>query len=85
MGKDKILHALICMVAAFAGYGFMRLFFDFAPSIVASWLLPAGLGVGKEYGDSKATGNKWDWEDIVADLIGTLLAVFVILLVHWFA
>lgn len=85
MGKDKILHSLACFVATLASYGFMRMFFSFAPSVTSSWFLPVGLGIGKEYGDSKATGNKWDWEDIVADLIGTLLAVFVILLVQWFS
>jgi uncharacterized protein YfiM (DUF2279 family) len=29
-----------------------------------------GLGIGKEYGDSRAVGNKWDWLDIVADVLG---------------
>lgn len=32
-----------------------------------------GLSLGKEYGDSKAIGNKWDWKDIVADLLGLVV------------
>jgi uncharacterized protein YfiM (DUF2279 family) len=32
-----------------------------------------GLGLGKEYGDSKASGNKWDWWDIVADVVGIVI------------
>ena len=32
-----------------------------------------GLALGKEYGDSKAIGNKWDWKDILADAIGIVL------------
>jgi len=39
-------------------------------SMIASGLFSLGLGLGKEYGDSKAKGNKWDWWDIVADVIG---------------
>lgn len=32
--------------------------------------LSIGASLGKEYGDSKATGNKWSWSDIVADMLG---------------
>ena len=30
-------------------------------------------GVGKEYGDECAEGNYWDWQDIAADCIGSLV------------
>ena len=30
-------------------------------------------GVGKEYGDECAAGNQWDWQDIAADCIGSLV------------
>ena len=30
-------------------------------------------GVGKEYGDECAEGNRWDWQDIAADAIGSLV------------
>ena len=30
-------------------------------------------GVGKEYGDECAEGNQWDWQDIFADAIGSLV------------
>ena len=42
----------------------------------------AGLGFGKEYGDSKASGNHWDWWDIVADAAGVAIGMTVILIVH---
>ena len=38
-------------------------------SVVSPWL-GVGLGLGKEYGDSKAVGNRWDWLDILADALG---------------
>ena len=30
-------------------------------------------GVGKEYGDECCKDNKWDWQDIAADCIGSLV------------
>ena len=38
-------------------------------SVISPWL-GVGLAVGKEYGDSKAIGNRWDWQDILADIVG---------------
>lgn len=59
IGKDKILHfGVNCLFALFGLYG---VFFGL------------GASVGKEYGDSKAKGNKWDWYDIVADCIGLIV------------
>ena len=40
-----------------------------------------GASLGKEYGDSKASGNYWSWGDIIADMLGMgcgLLCVFLI-------
>jgi len=45
----------------------------FGVSLITSIIHPmlaVGLGIGKEYGDSRAKGNKWDWYDILADGIG---------------
>ena len=53
MRRDKILHFLICFLAA-----------------IISPLFSLGLALGKEYGDSKATGNHWCWWDILADAVG---------------
>lgn len=77
--NDKLLHALVCAGATIGSFLYMRIFSAFPSALAASWLLPAGLGLGKEYGDSKATGNRWDWWDILADAIGILSAIAVIL------
>ena len=48
----------------------------FAVCTVASIIdtgLAIGLAIGKEYGDSNAAGNKWDWMDILSDVIGIVL------------
>mgnify|MGYP003571450162 CR=1 FL=1 len=58
--KDKALHFVVNFALALSGF--------------ISYWLPVGLcigaSVGKEYGDSKASGNKWSWGDIVADMLG---------------
>ena len=67
---DKKLHFLVC----------------FALTLVLAWYQPwagialaAGTGLGKEYGDSRAIGNTWDWNDILADVLGILAALIVAL------
>ena len=47
---------------------------DVYPAVLLSGFL-GGLaaGVGKEYGDECAEGNQWDWQDIFADAIGSLV------------
>ena len=57
---DKIAHFGVNFILALTG--FFRI-----------WLavgLCIGASIGKEYGDSKATGNKWSWGDILADMLG---------------
>lgn len=37
---------------------------------VFSPLFAAGLAIGKEFADSRSTGNHWCWLDLLADFIG---------------
>lgn len=58
--KDKVLHFLANFVMAMTGF-------------LNYWLaigLCVGASLGKEYGDSKATGNHWCWWDLLADALG---------------
>lgn len=41
--------------------------------MLAGFLGGLAAGVGKEYGDECAEGNYWDWQDIAADCIGSLV------------
>ena len=83
IGKDKWMHAGVCFAATALTFIGMHILFPFAPSIVACMLFPAGLGIGKEYGDSKAAGNSWSWADILADVLGTVAFVVIALAAHW--
>lgn len=71
IAKDKVLHLVVNFALAMTG--FWNWFFALG--------LCLGASFGKEYGDSKAPGNKWDWLDILADLIGMgfgLLIVYIV-------
>ena len=66
--KDKVLHFLANFVMAMTG------FFSY-------WLaigLCVGASLGKEYGDSKAYQNHWDWLDIVADMLGMAAGLLIV-------
>ncbi len=60
--KDKALHFWLCAIAT--------LITGTAAGILSGAMFGAGLGIGKEYGDHKAPGNKWSWGDIGADALG---------------
>ena len=75
MQHDKKQHFLTCMTAAFAaGFPFFAIGSPLT-ALVAGSCFSAGLALGKEYGDSKAAGNKWDWLDILADAGGLIVGV----------
>ena len=71
MGSDKIKHFGACMAvsataAAIEGGG------GATPlqAAAAGFMAGMAIGVGKEYGDSCAPGNRWSWGDIAADAAG---------------
>jgi len=76
---DKVLHFFACLlgtiVAAIATF-----WMGMWHSITAGALFALGLALGKEYGDSKAPGNKWSWGDILADLIGIAAGIGILVL-----
>lgn len=81
MEQDKILHAAVCAAATLI-IAICTSALGMIPSLLCGSLFSLGLGLGKEYGDSKATGNSWSWEDIIADLVGIVLACAILLTVY---
>lgn len=81
IGKDKFLHAGVCFLATAIGV-LTTFWLGKVSALFCGGLFAIGLGLGKEYGDSKAVGNKWDWGDIVADIVGICLSegIFIIVL-----
>ena len=45
----------------------------YAAVLLSGFLGGLAAGVGKEYGDSCCQDNYWDWQDIAADCIGSLV------------
>lgn len=72
---DKLYHGVVCFFATSIVAGAM-FFLGKTGAILCGVWFALGLGFGKEYGDHKASGNKWDWLDIVADVVGIGLSVF---------
>ncbi len=73
MQSDKKKHFLVCMAASFiAG---LPMFIAGMPflALITGASFSAGLAIGKEYGDSKVKGNRWDWMDILADVGGLIV------------
>lgn len=62
--KDLLIHFAVSMIPpAFAGmYGV---------------IFSAGLGIGKEFGDSRAINNKWDWSDMAANILGIIAGALI--------
>lgn len=74
MHKDKLYHFAACaIVALVTSFTMLFLHGTLAISLLSGALSGIAIGVGKEYGDSKAVGNKWDWYDILADAIGAFV------------
>lgn len=73
ISTDKIKHLIVCFIVSASAAIIESVFGATYPlSLVAGMIAGVAIGVGKEYGDKCAIGNRWDWHDIVADAIGAL-------------
>lgn len=71
--RDKVLHFAVCAaVALLAAIVIALLSKSFICSAVAGFFSGLAIGVGKEYGDSQAIGNRWNWHDLLADTLGAV-------------
>lgn len=73
IARDKILHFGVCFIGTLV-ISIITFGFGIVASTLAGVTFSIGLGLGKEYGDSKAIGNKWDNKDILADLLGVMIS-----------
>lgn len=83
MSEDHKKHFIICAIATLLAFGLYAPFLPFWHVFLMCPMLPLGLGVGKEYGDSQASGNRWDWKDIGADILGIGAALVWLLLMYF--
>jgi len=71
---DHFKHFCVCLAVAFTASSIEACCgASYSQSFVAGIIAGGAIGVGKEYGDKCAPGNKWDWNDIIADMAGAVM------------
>ena len=80
IAKDKIQHFLVNMFVVAVIICASRKLDAQIDGWAIALALALGLSLGKEYGDSKAEGNKWDWYDILVDILGMLFGLGIVFL-----
>lgn len=72
--SDKIKHFGACaVVSLIASATESALGARYLNAWLAGFIAGIAIGVGKEYGDKCAIGNRWDWADIGADALGSVV------------
>jgi uncharacterized protein YfiM (DUF2279 family) len=72
IATDKVKHFLACAAISFTA-STVEFGAEYHNAWIAGFIAGMAIGVGKEYGDSCAHGNKWDWSDIGADVVGSII------------
>ena len=72
MGKDKIIHFIVCFVLA----AFTALITN---SIIIGWLSAVVVGVAKELYDRYSYGL-FDIKDLIADVLGATCGILIVML-----
>ena len=80
--KDHVFHFLASAFGMIVGYYIMTLLScPFWPCIAGGVLFGLGLGLGKEFGDMMSLGNKFDFSDLLADLLGLAAGTGIVLVI----
>lgn len=80
--NDKMQHFLVCAaIAALTCILMMLVGATVLHCAIASVGTSMAAGLGKEYGDRCAVGNRWDWLDIAADLAGAVVGTTLVILI----
>lgn len=75
IARDKKLHFTCCLLIALATTTLVGALSNWYAGGLAGLLTAMGTGVGKEYADKVSPTNHWDWYDILADSIGTIIGI----------
>ena len=72
IATDKVKHFFFFVAISFTA-STVEFGAEYHNAWIAGFIAGMAIGVGKEYGDSCAHGNKWDWSDIGADVVGSII------------
>lgn len=84
MKTDKITHAIIG--AGTSAWVSLPAYLTSNNLFVGIWVaiwVAAIVGAVKEFCDTNTDGNKWDWMDFLATMIGGVLVVLIIIGLHF--
>lgn len=72
--KNNIKHFLACSILAFnVSLIEAALGASYHTAWIAGFVAGMAIGVGKEYRDKSNNNGKWDWGDLAADCIGSVI------------
>jgi uncharacterized protein YfiM (DUF2279 family) len=72
--SDKIKHFTVCVIVGLTASVIEAVYgANYLQSFFAGYMAGLAIGVGKEYGDKCNPSNKWDWSDIGADAVGSIV------------
>lgn len=73
MTKDKYLHFGACAFVSVAITVVLILIgTSWFAALLGGFYAGMAAGLGKEYGDKVNPTNRWDWQDVLADLVGSV-------------
>lgn len=77
--KDKIIHSYVSTILTCLIYPFIKLLFENVNvCVIISAVIVLLIGIGKELLDKRTEGNQFEIKDIVADIIGIIIAIVII-------
>lgn len=83
---EDVLHVVCCAICAFMASTILaHSTSSVLPCCLGGFLAGFCLGLGKEFGDYRASGNSWSWKDVLFDCIGAFIGCwggFSTLLLH---
>lgn len=83
---DDVLHIVVCAICAFLASTILaHATTEVLPCCIGGFLAGLCLGLGKEFGDYRASGNTWSWKDVLMDVAGAFIGCwggFSTLLLH---
>ena len=82
--KDHVFHFIASALGMLLGYYIMSLLkCPFWPCMAGGFLFGLGLGLGKEIGDMMSPGNKFDFSDLLADILGLAAGSLLIMILRF--
>lgn len=81
-GKDKIMHFNACLCISLLIGCMLLPFTNIFVVLFSAFMTSSAAALAKEYGDKCSPVNHWDWNDVVADYLGTFTGLIILLIIY---